>query len=46
MYKRGVKAFTGAVKDKRITEMFVIGGAALGFFGGLAYNIMKPSNKA
>ena len=45
MYKRCVKGFKGAIKDKRVTELYVACGAALGFFGGLIYNIAKPSDR-
>ncbi len=46
MFRRCKKGFIGAVKDKRLTGLYVAAGGVLGFFGGLAATIIKSPNEA
>lgn len=44
MFKRCVKGFKSAVKDKRVTPAYIAGGAVLGFFVGLGQSIFRSSS--
>lgn len=43
MFKCYKKCISNAVKDKRVTPLYVASGAVLGFFGGLGHSVFKTS---
>lgn len=44
MYRSCVKGYESAVKNKRVTPIYIATGAALGLFAGLGQSIFRSSN--
>lgn len=44
MYKQCIKGYESAVKNRRVTPIYIAAGAVLGFFTGLGQSIFRSSN--